>query len=62
MDILKENFLKNVVNDLYKLCFQTTVNISSYKKKQLKSHRSLLDVKRGGAQKQPSEQPYLSNI
>ena len=43
------------------LCF---VNISCYKKDQLKLHRSLLGVKRGGGrgQKQPYEQPSLQHL
>ena len=39
------------------------VNISSYKKEQLKLHRSFLGVKGGGVgQKQPSEQPSLQHL
>ena len=38
------------------------VNISSHKKEQLKLHRSLLGVKGGGGQKQPSEQPSLQHL
>ena len=56
MHILKklQNFLydfpKDVINDLYKLCFQNyctlyIVNISSYKKEKLKLHRSFLSVR-----------------
>ena len=40
--IIFQNFSKNVINDLYKLCK------SSYKKEQLKLHQSLLGVKGGG--------------
>ena len=46
MDIFKENFPNNVINDLYTLCFQNY--ISSYKKEQFKLHRSLLGVRWGG--------------
>ena len=52
--IIFQNFSKNVINDLYKLCK------SSYKKEQLKLHQPLLGVKGGGGQKQPSEQPEIS--
>ena len=38
------------------------VNKSSYKKEQLKLHQSLLGVKGGGGQKQPSEQPCLQHL
>ena len=38
------------------------VNISSYEKEQLKLHRSLVGVKGGGGQKQPSEQPSLQYL
>ena len=64
MDFLKKIFIifqkfpKNVINDLYQLSFQnycSIVNISSYKKEQLKLHRSLLIGVKGGGQKQPSE-------
>ena len=41
--IIFQNFSKNVINDLYKLCK------SSYKKEQLKLQQSLLGVKGGGA-------------
>ena len=37
------------------------VNISSYKKEQLKLHRSFLDVK-GGGQELSSEQPSLQHL
>ena len=54
----------NVINDLYKLCFQnyraSLIIISSYKKERLKLHRSLLGVKGyggGGGGNSP-----LSNI
>ena len=52
MDIFKENFPSNGINDLYKLCFQkyraSIVNVSNYKKEQFKLHRSLLGVRGGG--------------
>ena len=42
----------NVINDIYKLCFQnyraSLIIISSYKKERLKLHRSLLGVKGDG--------------
>ena len=38
------------------------VNIRCYKIEQLKLHRSLLDVKGGGGQKQPSEQPSFQHL
>ena len=45
---LKKN-PNNVINDLYKLCFQnycaSLIIISSYKKERLKLHQSLLGVK-----------------
>ena len=52
--IIFQNFPKNVINDLYKLCFQNYC-ASSIKKEQLKLHQSLLGGKRGGGggQKQP---------
>ena len=58
---LKKN-PNNVINDLYKLCFQDRVSLiilSSYKKERLKMLRSLLGVKGyggGGGWKQPSLQ------
>ena len=69
MNIFKENthnffnFLKNVINDLYKLCFQYTVHryIRCYKIEQLKLHRSLLGVNEGGGQNSPLSRP-LPNI
>ena len=51
-----QNVPNNVINDLYKLCFQNLLcifNISSYKKEQLKLHRSFLSVTGVGGQ--PSE-------
>ena len=44
--------------------FKTTciVNKSSYEKEQLKLHQSLLGVKGGGGQNQPSEQPSLQHL
>ena len=54
-----------MINDLYILCFSKLlciVNKSSYEKEQLKLHQLLLGVKRGGGQKQPSEQPFLQNL
>ena len=61
LHIIFQQFSKNVINDLYKLCK------SSYKKEQLKLHQSLLGVKGGGGQKQPSawtiiEQPSLQHL
>ena len=38
------------------------VNKSSYEKEELKLHQSLLGVKWGGGQKQPSEQPSLQHL
>ena len=38
------------------------VNKSSYEKEQLKLHQSLLGVKGGGGQNQPSEQPSLQHL
>ena len=66
MDIFKENFPNNVINDPYKLCFQnyraSIVNIiSSYKKYNFKLHRSLLGG-RGRGGEQPSEQPSLQHL
>ena len=62
MDIFKENFLNNVINALYKLCFQNyralLIIISSYIKEPYKLHRSLLGVRRGIS---PLNSP-LSNI
>ena len=62
MDIFKENFPNNVINDLYKLFSKLPciVNISSYKKEQFKLHRSLLGV-RGEGGISPLNSP-LSNI
>ena len=60
MDVFKEdriifqNLPKNMINDLYKLCFSKLlciVNKSSYEKEQLKLHQSLLGVKGGGGAK-----------
>ena len=71
MDIFKEDFPNNVINDLYKLCFQNyraplIYSLSSYKKKQFKLHRSLLGVRGGGGGvgNQPSEveQPSLQHL
>ena len=63
MDIFKENFPKNVINDLYKLCFQnyraSIVNIYYIKKNKL--HRSLLGVRGRGGGISPLNSP-LSNI
>ena len=62
MNIVKENlhsfsnFLKNVINDLYKLSFQNYCA-----KEQLKLHRSLLGVKRG-AKISPLNISYYSKI
>ena len=54
--IIFQNFSKNVINDLYKLCK------SSYKKEQLKLHQSLLGVK-GGGQNSPLNSPrYLQHL
>ena len=61
MDILKENFPNNVINDLYKLCFlklPCIVNISSYKKKLIASITSWCE----GEGNQPSDQPSLQHI
>ena len=49
--IIFQNFSKNVINDLYKLCK------SSYKKEQLKLHQSLLGVKGGGGKNSPLNSP-----
>ena len=38
------------------------VNKSSYEKEQVKLPQSLLGVKGGGGQKQPSEQPCLQHL
>ena len=62
--LIFQNFTKNVINDLYKLCFQNymcIVNKSSYEKEQLKLHQSLLGVKGGGGKISPLNSP-LSNI
>ena len=48
MDIFKENFPNNVINDLYKLCFQKYRESLICKKEQFKLHRSLLGVRGGG--------------
>ena len=45
-----------------KLLCIVNIIISSYKKEQLKLHRSLLCVKGGGVQKQPSEEPSLQHL
>ena len=59
-----EIFKENMINDLYRLCFQNyivhLVNISGYKKEQCKLHRSLLDVRGGG--ESDSEQPSLQHL
>ena len=60
--IIFQNFTKNVINDLYKLCFQNyCASLSSYEKEQLKLHQSLLGVKGAVAKTSPLNSP-LSNI
>ena len=66
MDIFKENFPNNVINDLYKLIvfskIPCIVNIRNYKKEQFKLHRSLLGVKGGGENQTSSEEPCLQHF
>ena len=70
MDIFKENwhnfskFPKNVINDLYKLCFQ---NYCAWLIKVVMKRNNLNCInpswcERGGGQNQPSEQPSFQHL
>ena len=48
MDIFKENFPNNIINVIVFSKLPCIVNINSYKKEQLKLHRSLLGVRGEG--------------
>ena len=50
MDIFKENFPTNVINEVVFSKIPSMVNISNYKKEPFKPHRSLLGVKGGGGE------------
>ena len=62
--IIFQNFPKNVINDLYKLCFQNYC-ASLIKVVMKRNNLNCINhswCERGGGQNQPSEQPSLQHL